>query len=75
MISHLSSREASRSGAIFGALKAALGVDYCVSGSLRVFGDTAVLDIDFLDAASGRILWTRRAQGRVAEFLSPDSPR
>jgi TolB-like protein/Tfp pilus assembly protein PilF len=73
VISHLSSRRMAATSVDFSALRMLLGVDYCVSGSLRLFGDTAVLDTDFIDTASGRILWTRQAAGTVAEFLSPDS--
>jgi TolB-like protein len=73
VISHLSSRRMAATEVDFAAIRKLLGVDYCVSGSLRLFGETAVLDTDFVDTLSGRILWTRQATGRLVDFLSPDS--
>jgi TolB-like protein len=72
VISHLSAREISKNAVILSQVRDALDVDYCVSGSLRVSGDDIILDADFLDAASGRILWTRRFTGTMAEFLNGD---
>ena len=72
VISHLSSREMSATRIDLSRVRRALGVDYCVTGSLRVSGDRVVLDADCLDTISGRILWTRQFGGRVAEFLSAD---
>ncbi|MBV8839838.1 MAG: hypothetical protein JO000_25160, partial [Alphaproteobacteria bacterium] len=46
-----------------------LAVDYCVAGTLRVGTNEIVLDADFLDAVSGRILWTRQFAGSLAYFL------
>lgn len=73
VISHLSSREISAQRPDTQRLRRALGVDYCVTGSLRVLPDKVVLDADCIDVATGRILWTRQTQGRMADFLSPDA--
>ncbi len=73
VISHLSAREISAQRPDMARLKRALSVDYCVLGSLRVLGERVVLDADCVDAATGRILWTRQAQGAMADFLTPDS--
>ncbi len=73
VISHLSSREISAVRVELTKVRRALGVDYCVTGSLRVAGDRAILDADCLDAASGRILWTRQFTGSIADFLMADS--
>ena len=73
VISHLSCREITSQRPDLQKLRRALSVDYCVMGSLRVSGERVVLDADCIDAVSGRILWTRQAQGRLADFLSPES--
>ncbi|NBZ88018.1 hypothetical protein [Stagnihabitans tardus] len=73
VISHLSSREISGQRPDTQRLRRALGVDYAVTGSLRVLGDRIVLDADCIDVASGRILWTRQTQGKMADFLTPDA--
>lgn len=73
VISHLSAREISAQRPDTQRLRRALGVDYCVMGSLRVMGEQVVLDADCIDVTSGRVLWTRQSRGGVADFLSPDS--
>jgi TolB-like protein len=70
VISHLSSREIARRQIEVGLFRSTLGVDYCVTGSLRVLDEKVIVDADFLDAASGRILWTRQFGGSVGDFLS-----
>ncbi|MFY7924493.1 MAG: hypothetical protein ACOVN5_01710 [Aquidulcibacter sp.] len=37
-----------------------LHADYCISGSIRRSGGEFILDTDFIDVGSGRILWTRQ---------------
>lgn len=73
VISHLSARELAATGVVLTAVRAALGVDYFLSGSIRPAGDRLALDVDCIDAASGRILWTRQFLGRLADFLAIDS--
>ena len=73
VISHLSAREVTSARVELTKVRRALGVDYCVTGSLRIAGDRVILDADCLDAASGRILWTRQFSGLVGDFLAADS--
>lgn len=74
VISHLSSRELSRTVIDLERVRDRLKVDYCVIGSLRVIDNTVILGVDCLDAASGRIIWTRQFTGKIAEFLTENSP-
>lgn len=69
VISHLSCRRLSESGVDVPAIRNVLKADYCVTGSLRPRGNDLVLDADFIDTASGRILWTRRFDGPLQRFL------
>jgi len=73
VISHLSAREVAVSRIELTQVRQLLGADYCIAGSLRILDDQAVLDADCLETHSGRILWTRRFTGRVADFIAPDS--
>lgn len=74
VISHLSAREIAGQRIDLSRVRRALGVEYCITGSLRVMGNRVVLDADCLDAASGRILWTRQFPGEIGDFLSANSP-
>ncbi len=73
VISHLSSRELSASKIELTRVREVLGVDYCVAGSLRVVGDKVTLDADCIDAASGRIMWTRQFSGQIGDFMGVQS--
>ena len=73
VISHLSARELSLSKIELARVREVLGVDYCVAGSLRVAGDIVTLDADCIDAASGRIMWTRQFHGPIGDFMSVQS--
>lgn len=73
VISHLSARELSSTQLDLSRVRAALGVDYFVAGSLRVSGGQVALDADCVDAASGRILWTRQVTGSLGDFLAVHS--
>ena len=73
VISHLSARELSASSIELTQVRAALGVDYFVAGSLRVNDQRATLDADCIDATSGRILWTRQFNGRLGDFMAIES--
>ena len=73
VISHLSARELSASTIELAQVRAALGVDYFVAGSLRVGDQGATLDADCIDAASGRILWTRQFSGKLGDFMGIES--
>jgi class 3 adenylate cyclase/TolB-like protein len=71
VISHWSSRSLNLHPIDLPTIRACLGVDYCVTGMLRVSSSRMVLDADLLDAASGRILWTQQFAGPVDHFLDP----
>ncbi|KZM51902.1 hypothetical protein [Labrenzia sp. OB1] len=70
VISHLSSRALSGRRIEIDVIRDKLGVDYCVSGSIRKDGDQVITDVDFLDATTGRILWTRHFSGHLNDFIS-----
>lgn len=69
VISHLSSRSLAQGIVDIAAVRSALAADYCVSGSLRAAGGEIILDADFIDTVSGRILWTRQFAGDEARFV------
>lgn len=60
VISHLSCRQFATAAIEIARVRERLGVTYCVVGSLRPEGARLVLDVDFIDAVSGRLLWTRQ---------------
>jgi TolB-like protein len=70
VISHWSSRSLDAQAVDIATIRERLAVDYCVVGTLRVGMNEVVLDADFLDAVSGRILWTRQFAGSLESFLS-----
>ncbi len=73
VISHLSAREVSASRIELARVREVLGVDYCVAGSLRVGQGMVTLDADCIDAASGRIMWTRQFHGQIGDFMGVQS--
>jgi TolB-like protein len=60
VISHLSSRRLAGASIDISDVSAKLGAAYCVTGGLRPDGDRIVLDADFVDCASGRLIWSRQ---------------
>lgn len=48
---------------------AALGVRYVLEGSMRRAADRVRLNVQLLDAATGRTLWAERFEGRVADVF------
>jgi TolB-like protein len=60
VISHLSSRRLGGASIDIADVSTKLGAAYCVTGGLRPDGDRFVLDADFVDCASGRMIWTRQ---------------
>ncbi|POF28240.1 hypothetical protein [Roseibium marinum] len=70
VISHLSSRAFAGRRIDIEVIRDKLGVDYCVSGNIHKLDDQVITDVDFLDASSGRILWTRRFSGKFRDFIS-----
>lgn len=73
VISHWSSRSINVQMVDVATIRERLAVDYCVAGTLRIRGDEIVLDADFLDVVSGRILWTRQFLGGLNSFLGRTS--
>lgn len=70
VISHWSSRALDQQAVDIATVRSRLAVDYCVVGTLRIGTSEIVLDADFVDTMSGRILWTRQFAGPVDRFLS-----
>lgn len=73
VISHLSARNMAKESLDLGTVRDTLAVDYVLTGSIRALGERIILDVDFVDAQSGRILWTRSFDNTLAEFISGDS--
>jgi TolB-like protein len=69
VISHLSSRALDHRSVDIPTVRARLAADYCVAGTLRAASGEIILDADFIDTVSGRILWTRQFAGPAAGFL------
>lgn len=69
VISHLSCRALASAQIDIAAVRSALQADYCVTGTLRRSGRNLVLDSDFVDTRSGRILWTRRFEHTAESFI------
>jgi TolB-like protein/tetratricopeptide (TPR) repeat protein len=70
VISHWSSRALDHQTIDIATVRSRLAVDYCVVGTLRASSGEIVLDADFVDTVSGRILWTRQFGGPMDRFLS-----
>lgn len=70
VISHLSSRGFGRPAAGLAEVSGALGCGYVASGTVRLENAGFMLDLDFVDARSGRILWTRGFRGDVQAVFS-----
>lgn len=69
VISHLSSRHQSLRTAELSELKRILKADYVVTGAVRIVDDRYRLDVDFVDAASGEMFWSRNFNGRTKHFF------
>jgi TolB-like protein len=69
VISHLSCREFAASAIDIAAVRTALRTDYCVTGTLRRAKGELILDADFVDTRSGRIVWTRQFARRAERFM------
>jgi TolB-like protein len=68
--SHLSCREFLQGSHVdIGTVRTRLAADYCVTGSLRRSGADLVLDADFIDVRTGRIVWTRQFSANATCFL------
>ena len=72
VISHLSTRAVKPEIVDLNRLRELLGADYVVCGSLRTRDGRVRVDVDFVDANSGTMRWTREHGGEVAGFLGGD---
>jgi TolB-like protein len=70
VISHLSSRALAARTTDTMDVRRELDVDYFVTGSIRDLGGRIIVDMDFVDARDGNILWTRQIAGPQASFWS-----
>ena len=73
IISHLSSRQLAKTVIELSSVRDVLKADFCVWGSLRHCGDMVVIDADFVDARTGRIVWTRQFEGAPKDILAQNS--
>ena len=73
VISHLSAREMASRTLDLTSMRNTLGVDYLLTGSIRAISDKVILDVDFVDARTGRILFTRNFSHAFADFISGES--
>lgn len=74
VISHLSGRAMAQRVIDIGDVRKTLGVDYLVSGTIRRQGGEVICDFDFVDIATGALLWNRNIvchAGKATEHL-PD---
>ncbi|MFV0336566.1 MAG: hypothetical protein ACK5JR_21155 [Tropicimonas sp.] len=74
VISHLSGRAMAQRVIDIGDVRKTLGVDYLVSGTIRRQGGEVICDFDFVDIATGELLWNRNIvchAGKATEHL-PD---
>ncbi|WP_245471804.1 hypothetical protein [Bradyrhizobium nanningense] len=69
VISHWSSRALDHRTVDVTTVRSRLAADYCVAGTMRVHRGEIILDADFVDTVSGRILWTRQFAGRASDYL------
>ena len=60
VISHLSSRALTHQTYDISNMKSDLGADFVLCGSLQHFGGGLVADVDFIDTATGEIMWSER---------------
>jgi TolB-like protein len=70
VISHLSCRELAKGIISIANVRAALKADFCVSGTLRHSSGKIILDADFVDTRSGKIMWTRQFVHTSQAFIS-----
>lgn len=70
VISHLSARDRRLRGADLRQVRELLEVDYVIGGQVRLVGERFRLDVDFVDAATGELQWTRDFIGTVPSLFS-----
>ncbi len=83
VISHMSSRRFTGNAVDLDAVRDALGTDYVATGCIasvdpvngRATGRGFRLDIDFVETATGRLVWSEVMEGALANLLETGSPR
>ncbi|MDX1716404.1 MAG: hypothetical protein R3287_05805 [Anderseniella sp.] len=73
VISHLSCRNLDARALELSEIRQLLGSDYILYGNYRADGLRVRLDVDFVSAASGHILWTRSHEGTIEELCRGDT--
>ncbi|WP_282604465.1 hypothetical protein [Pelagibius sp. Alg239-R121] len=69
VISHLSCRNVDTTVITLGDLQQSIGVDYVLSGRVRVRNDAYHLSVDFTDVESGTLRWSQDLTGQVSKFV------
>lgn len=72
VISHLSCRDDALRQASLGDVRTLIDADYLVGGHIRVAGERYRLDVDFIDASSGQLRWTRDYSGSIKDLWFAD---
>lgn len=73
VISHLSCRNLDARSLELNEIRHLLGIDYIIYGSYRTNGSRVRLDVDFVSALSGHILWTRSLESTIEELCRGDT--
>lgn len=73
VISHLSCRQFTGTMLDMAEIRRGLAVEYVIHGSVRTEGGRFRLDADFIDTATGHIVWTRSFTGATREVLMGDA--
>ncbi|PZX15012.1 TolB-like protein [Palleronia aestuarii] len=73
VISHLSCRSFSGGSLQLQDVRSQLDADYLIHGALRSDGRDFRLDADFIEAATGHIVWTHTFTGAIRDVLMGDS--
>ena len=68
VISHLSSRAMAAQRFDLEKVRTILDVDYLITGTLRRHGSDLVADFDFMEVATGQILWNRHVSAPAGGF-------
>ena len=69
VISHLSSRTIDPSRATLSDLQEKIGVDYVLSGRVRVYDKVYRLSTEFSDVQTGKVRWSQDIGGQVSKFV------
>lgn len=73
VISYLSSRRLGGPSVDVSLVGDKLGAQYCLTGVIRPEAGRFCLDADFMEVATGRLLWTRRTIGTIGDYFTNSS--